>query len=213
MKKTKTKKMLIAASVAILLCSLLIVMGALHVGAADGDVATVTRADGTAVGTYQNFEDAVAAWTDGTTLTLHTDVVGTGEIMILNRSVTLDLNGHTYSHFYKLFDVKQGATLTVTDSSAERSGALRCTEKNDSAIFVYGTLNVAGGTISTDGDYCAIRVVDAKTVATGDVYYDVHYKIVTRVNMDIPIINKVLSGLSFFQVSGDTKKIRLKRVN
>ena len=64
-----------------------------------------------------------------------------------------------------------------------------------------------------DGDYCAIRVVDARKVATGDVYYDVHYKIVTRVNMDIPIINKVLSGLSFFQVSGDTKKIRLKRVN
>lgn len=155
MKKTNTKKMLIAASVAILLCSLLIVMGALHVGAADGDVATVTRADGTAVGTYQSFEDAVAAWTDGTTLTLHTDVAGTGEIMILNRSVTLDLNGHTYSRFYRLFDVKEGATLTVTDSSAERSGALRCTKENDSAIFVYGTLNVAGGTISTEGDYCA----------------------------------------------------------
>lgn len=61
-----------------------------------------------------------------------------------------------------------------------------------------------------DGDYCAIRVLDKKRLATGDYTYYVYYKIVTRVNMDIPIINKVLSGFTFFQVSGDTKKFRVK---
>lgn len=64
--------------------------------------------------------------------------------------------------------------------------------------------------VCPDGDYCAIRVLDKKIVADGHVENYVYYKIVTRVTMDIPIINKVMSGFTFFQVSGDTKKIRVK---
>ena len=64
--------------------------------------------------------------------------------------------------------------------------------------------------VCPDGDYCAIRVLDKKVVTGGHEEYYVYYKIVTRVTMDIPIINKVMSGFTFFQVSGDTKKFRVR---
>lgn len=34
-----------------------------------------------------------------------------------------------------------------------------------------------------------------------------YFKIVTQINIDIPIINKIMPGLDIFQVSGDTKPI------
>ncbi len=37
-----------------------------------------------------------------------------------------------------------------------------------------------------------------------------HYKIVTQITLDIPIINKVMAGMNTFQVTGDTKTIRTK---
>lgn len=37
-----------------------------------------------------------------------------------------------------------------------------------------------------------------------------YYKIVTQINIDIPIINKILPGLKIFQVSGDTKPIVIR---
>lgn len=36
-----------------------------------------------------------------------------------------------------------------------------------------------------------------------------YYKVVTQINIDIPIINKILPGLKIFQISGDTKPIIL----
>lgn len=35
----------------------------------------------------------------------------------------------------------------------------------------------------------------------------VYYKVVTQINIDIPIINKIMPALKVFQVSGDTKLI------
>ena len=32
-----------------------------------------------------------------------------------------------------------------------------------------------------------------------------YYKIITRITIDIPIINKVMGGVSIFQITGDTK--------
>jgi hypothetical protein len=46
---------------------------------------------------------------------------------------------------------------------------------------------------------------DGSHYATNQVY---SYTITTQVNLNIPIINNIL-GLSFFQVSGDTRKIQI----
>ena len=37
----------------------------------------------------------------------------------------------------------------------------------------------------------------------------VYYRVVTQINIDIPIINKIMPGLRIFQVSGNTKLITL----
>ena len=35
----------------------------------------------------------------------------------------------------------------------------------------------------------------------------IYYRVVTRINIDIPIINKIMPGLKIFQISGNTKLI------
>lgn len=37
----------------------------------------------------------------------------------------------------------------------------------------------------------------------------VYYRVVTQINIDIPIINKIMPGLRIFQISGNTKVITL----
>lgn len=69
-----------------------------------------------------------------------------------------------------------------------------------------------GGSWECRTGYCICRVkVDAKRA--GDVRKDtrdrVYYKVVTQINVDIPIINKIMPSLRIFQVSGDTKQIIL----
>ena len=57
--------------------------------------------------------------------------------------------------------------------------------------------------------YCAkeypVEKVDDSV--TGDTKEKAYYNIVTQINIDIPIINKILPGLKIFEISGDTKPI------
>lgn len=56
-----------------------------------------------------------------------------------------------------------------------------------------------------DNGYCYQEiVVQNKSV---DKNKKVYYKIKTQINIDIPIINKILPGLRIFEVTGDTKVI------
>ena len=43
--------------------------------------------------------------------------------------------------------------------------------------------------------------------ANDDMKERAYFKIVTQINIDIPIINKIMPGLRIFQVTGDTKPI------
>ena len=71
-------------------------------------------------------------------------------------NVTLDLNGHTLSrNLSSLRDsghvlvVQKGATLTIKDSSGNNSGRITGGySKDGSGIYVYGTLNFEGGTVT-----------------------------------------------------------------
>ena len=46
--------------------------------------------------------------------------------------------------------------------------------------------------------------------STDDTKKRSYFKVVTQINIDIPIINKILPGLKIFQISGDTKPIVIK---
>ena len=57
--------------------------------------------------------------------------------------------------------------------------------------------------------YC-FKKVDITVTGSGansDLKQRAYFKIVTQINIDIPIINKIMPGLKIFQVSGDTKPI------
>ena len=59
--------------------------------------------------------------------------------------------------------------------------------------------------------YCIkkINITPTSTNGTQDIKERAYFKVVTQINIDIPIINKILPGLKIFQVSGDTKPIVL----
>lgn len=69
--------------------------------------------------------------------------------------------------------------------------------------------DLTGDGYTCGNGYCFKRVDIAKPAdsSTDDTKQRAYFKIVTQINIDIPIINKILPGLKIFQVSGDTKPI------
>ena len=79
-------------------------------------VATVTS--GETVTEYNNFDDALAAWTDETTLKLLKDVTMSDTINV-NNNATLDLNGHGIKATgtdYSVLTINNGGKLIIIDS-------------------------------------------------------------------------------------------------
>jgi len=69
-----------------------------------------------------------------------------------------------------------------------------------------------GSCIYCPGDrpYCVIRVENQPATASDNHNQKVSYKIITRVQVNIPIINRLLDGMRIFQVTGDTKTITVQ---
>ena len=57
--------------------------------------------------------------------------------------------------------------------------------------------------------YCfkKVEIANTTSVESTDLRQRAYFKIVTQINIDIPIINKIMPGLKIFQVTGDTKPI------
>ena len=58
--------------------------------------------------------------------------------------------------------------------------------------------------INCQTGYCTMKCEYGGSVGTN--YY--YYRVVTYVTLDIPIINKIMSGMTVFQVTGDTMRIK-----
>ena len=171
MKKQSTKRVLS------LVLALVLVLGVLPVTAmASGNVASVTI-NGTTT-EYASVQAAVdAAAVSGGTVKLLADVELDAQVDITSGSFTFDLAGYTLA-YYSTGNVLyvDGATLTVTDSSAEKTGTLTPCGSSiyNSGIWLdsgsvtvdgaisnggYRGLTVAGGTMTvndftTDEDVC-----------------------------------------------------------
>ncbi|SDA33300.1 Listeria/Bacterioides repeat-containing protein, partial [Ruminococcus sp. YE71] len=104
---------------------------------------------------YDNFSDALSAWTDGSTLTLLKDAEHPGTIDI-SGARKLDLNGHkltTNNHFY----IPSGSSLEVCDS--EGGGLINAEYRVGSVFWVNGgKLTLNGGTVK--GDISTAGMVD-----------------------------------------------------
>lgn len=123
--------------------------------AAQGDTLTV----GTSGATYTTITSALAAITDGAkkTIQLITDI--TENVTISVKEVILDLFGHTLKNssdsssntYEDTIYVNNGSTLTIKDSSNDKTGKVTITTTNySSALFNNGTTIIEGGTFTTE---------------------------------------------------------------
>ena len=113
---------------------------------------------------YSTFADALAAWADGTTLTLLQDVEVAldDSIDIFNKAVVLDLNGHTITATQSptVFYVGSTGSLTIYGNQTDPAnpGTISKTYSGGYVIKNYsGNLSVIGGIYKISGN-TAIKV-------------------------------------------------------
>ena len=73
------------------------------------------------------------------------DVTQTNGIAVSSSNLTIDLNGHNLK--MTMLDVRDGASLTITDTSADKNGKVTTDGANTVAIRSGGTLILENGTI------------------------------------------------------------------
>lgn len=137
-----------------------------------GNVAQVLDADGNTVGTYASLAEAVSGATDAQTVQLLADITGQNTTLTINKSLTLDLNGHTLSGSGALLSSTltqsllfiNGADITVTikdTNNGETEGEILTQgtpTKSDnlnkfSCVYLkQGTLTLTGGKITVENE-------------------------------------------------------------
>jgi len=116
--------------------------------------ASVTTAGGETTD-YINITAAIEAAQEnpGSTLTLLADISKDAGIYIESGSFTIDLNGKTWqSSGWVLLIVGNDTNITITDTSAEGTGKLLGTGRQNSTITLYGSANlkIVGGTVENN---------------------------------------------------------------
>ncbi len=116
--------------------------------------ASVTTAGGETTD-YTSITAAIEAAQEnpGSTLTLLADISEDAEIYIESGSFTIDLNGKTWqSSGWVLLIGGNDTNITITDTSAEGTGKLLGTGRQNSTITLYGSANlkIVGGTVENN---------------------------------------------------------------
>ena len=74
---------------------------------------------------------------------------------------------------------------------------------------VDGSYIRSGNPSCPNNQYCIIPYTETIKLTTGKKKKTRYYKVVTVVNVDIPLINRVMPGIKLFHVTGDTKKMEV----
>ena len=127
---------------------------------------------------YDTFADALEGWSNGTTLVLLDDVVHKETIKILNKSVTLDLNGHTltmsgHNTFIDVGSIYDSGAMTIRDSG--ENGTLLIRDR-EIGVRLRGVLNLESGSVLTGGEYGFITVEGQFNMTGGSVIADTDYE-------------------------------------
>jgi hypothetical protein len=112
---------------------------------------------------YVNMAPAISAVTKGGTIKLSANNTwSSATVIAAEKDFTIDLNGYTIT---ATATIVNNGTLTITDSSTEKTGAISVADAN--AIENNGTLTVESGTISS-GAYAIYTSGDDSTVSITD---------------------------------------------
>ncbi len=105
---------------------------------------------------YASFEDALAAAVDGDTITLLEDITVTGKQVVIDKKITIDLNGKTLKvsgYTAQKEQINVTGELTVKDSA---EGGLICSDYTGTSGLIVnvadgGKFTLESGTITTEG--------------------------------------------------------------
>lgn len=115
-------------------------------------VASITDASGN-VTYFSTLANAISAASEGQTIALLGDVTESVTVPE-GKSLTLDLAGRTLTNTdgQHTVTVEKGATLTVTDSSADKDGVIDNVSHGKGALVNYGTATVEGGKLTRSAE-------------------------------------------------------------
>lgn len=142
---------------------------------------------------YNSLAEAVAAATNGQTITMLADAEANAMVEISGKNITLDLNGKTISPVAGtqisggLIGIHNGAGLTIDDSSAEKNGTI--TSGSDGKVYAAVQVTVKGDAASAP----ATLVVNNGNL---EGYYYAIAGNGARHNTDITIKGGTLKGLA-----------------
>ena len=138
----------------------------------------IVHADGKQTKYCTTLADAVAAATDGATVTMLSNVELTEAVKVVGKAITLDLNGKTVSGTCNsnqghLIYIENGAGLTVKDGAANGGGKLTYAQGTSNVgwtVAVMGNLTLESGTIELTGSWNIGYAVDVRPNAWGVAY-------------------------------------------
>ncbi|KAB7788659.1 Ig-like domain-containing protein [Bifidobacterium cebidarum] len=133
--------------------------------------AGVVHADGT-IDYYKTLSEAFKAIADGETLKLLNDVTATLTIEA-NQNIGIDLNGHTLTNEAGKHTIVNKGTLTVTDSSAAKTGTVDNVSNSKAAVVNYSgaTATLAGGNYTRSKEASTYDPDTDKASSGGNSYY------------------------------------------
>lgn len=107
------------------------------------------------------------------------------------------------------FEQYEGNCQSSTTEANTCNGEITAYMKNIgySAPYLDLTSEADGAYDKCHYGYCYKKIEVPKDPDSVDTERKIYYKIATQINMDIPIINKILPELKLFQVTGDTMPI------
>ncbi len=123
-------------------------------------------------------------------------------------------------NYTKAFRVKNKIISTIEQYEGKcdpMSGANKCNQQILEYMNQLGYdspyLNLTDEEYICNNGYCIKKVclTSSNSDITSDTRPRAYYKVVTQINVDIPIINKILPGLKIFQISGDSKPIVVQK--
>ena len=135
---------------------------------------------------YATFAEALTAWTEGTTLTLFSDVKGlTEEIKTTAKGLVLDLNGRALTSSASnaiWIDGASASELTIRDNkgggyiqgtvyAVAGGSTLRLESGTLSKVFANGNFTMVGGTIRNEEGYGVVINSKVDVVITGGEIY------------------------------------------
>ncbi len=113
-------------------------------------------------------------------------------------------------NYTKAFRVKNYIISTFEEYEGKCDVSSSCNTKIKEYMKAigYSAVNFSIQDYTCHDGYCYKKT--QVSAAGEDLKERAYFKVVTQINIDIPIINKILPSLKIFQVSGDTKQITIR---